>query len=363
MNNKLFIPKQIKVGFQNRTDTYSGKLGYVIYRDTTGTLRKAKSWEGWRSKDIDPQDFDNTPTEGFVLNRDVGGKRHSWSSWDMRMEKVRVFDPRGFEIEISIPNLLFLLQECTSIKGKGLEGELVYSWDGKELVLLPVSSQEYKESTNFTEYQKKKFNAKDLHPGYTYRSKKMENYVYMGQYVWTGYGGASYGKLSHIFTRLTDSGAHSYFHTSTSTDFLAETITDSVAPNFSDLFAKMEKDKAFAKCASIKFEPSKNLHSGQRWLKTAGISYKGKLYVGECYYDYSWAVNSDGTYTNPMVRIDKHKITLKSEVSLNNGCLEVKRFKTPTVIECPSLRAEGIDIGSIITTNEKNDTHHVVYTY
>jgi hypothetical protein len=34
---------------------------------------------------------------------------------------------RGFEFEISIPNLLYILQECTSTKGKGLDGEFVYA--------------------------------------------------------------------------------------------------------------------------------------------------------------------------------------------------------------------------------------------
>jgi hypothetical protein len=36
MKNNLFIPKKIKVGFQNRTDTYTGKLGYVIHQDENG---------------------------------------------------------------------------------------------------------------------------------------------------------------------------------------------------------------------------------------------------------------------------------------------------------------------------------------
>jgi len=33
MNNTIFIPKKIKIGFNERSDTYTGKLGYVIYHD------------------------------------------------------------------------------------------------------------------------------------------------------------------------------------------------------------------------------------------------------------------------------------------------------------------------------------------
>lgn len=31
MNSNIFIPRKIKVGFNNRKDTYTGKLAYVIY--------------------------------------------------------------------------------------------------------------------------------------------------------------------------------------------------------------------------------------------------------------------------------------------------------------------------------------------
>ena len=64
----IYIPKKIKVGYQDRSDTYTGKLAYVIYYDEKNKLRKEKSWNGWRDNTIDPNDFDNEPTRGFVLN-------------------------------------------------------------------------------------------------------------------------------------------------------------------------------------------------------------------------------------------------------------------------------------------------------
>lgn len=45
---KLFIPQKIHVGFQNREDTFNGKLAYVIYEDEKGNLRKETSWNQWR---------------------------------------------------------------------------------------------------------------------------------------------------------------------------------------------------------------------------------------------------------------------------------------------------------------------------
>ncbi len=183
MNTQLFIPTKLKVGYQKRDDTYSKKLAYVIYYDSKNVLRKETSWQGWRDKTITPNDYENVPTEGFVLNRGVGGTRESYG-WNARNEYIRVYDPRGFEFEISVANLLFILQECTSTKGKGLEGEFVYSWDGKELVLLPVSSTEYKKCTEYTKLQDGKISVKSLVEGHTYRTKKQEELVYLGKFNW-----------------------------------------------------------------------------------------------------------------------------------------------------------------------------------
>ena len=35
----IYIPEKIKVGYQNRNDTYTKKLAYVIYYDEKGKLR------------------------------------------------------------------------------------------------------------------------------------------------------------------------------------------------------------------------------------------------------------------------------------------------------------------------------------
>lgn len=177
-NNQLFIPQKIKVGFQERNGTYTGKLAYVIYFDQQGVLRKEKSWTGWRNDKIPPVEYENKPTEGFVLNKNLGGGR----GWDARNEWIRVYDPRDFEFEISIANLLFILKECDCSRGKGLEGKFVYSWSGDKLVLLPANSQEYKNSIQFTDLKQKNVKSKDLVPGLSYLTKKQESLVFIGRY-------------------------------------------------------------------------------------------------------------------------------------------------------------------------------------
>ena len=179
-NERLNIPKTLKVGFQNRKDTYSGKLAYVTYINKDGDIAKLKSWEGWRDKNIDIETYHNIPIDGFVLNRRVGGYK---SGWNYRNTACRVYDPRGFEVEISVENLLFILQECTSTKGKGLEGKFVYSWSGSELILLPVECEDYKQSMELLSKQEK-ITKKDLKIGASYKAKDRDYLIYIGKMEW-----------------------------------------------------------------------------------------------------------------------------------------------------------------------------------
>lgn len=183
MKSTIFIPKTIKVGFQNRSDTYTGKLGYVIYYDEKGKLRKETSWEGWRDKNIEPLELDNVPMEGFVLNKKVGDYNSGWGNH--RMAYTRVYHPNGgWEFEITIENLLYILEHCTSTKGKGLEGELILGWDGKNHVLLPVDSPDYKAINAYNDILQDDFklSAKTIQVGATYLTKGNEEWTYIGKF-------------------------------------------------------------------------------------------------------------------------------------------------------------------------------------
>lgn len=194
MKSNIFIPKTINVGYQNRSGTYTGKLAYVIYYDEKGKLRKEASWNSWRDEKIPNEEFDNVPTTGFVLNKKVGDYS---SGWDHRQAYCRVYDPRNFEFEITIENLLYILENANSIKGKGLEGEFVYGWDGKDLVLMPVESPDYKQITEYNKivHNNQSIKAKDLIVGATYLTKDNEEWIYVGRfdyydsgYKWTENG-------------------------------------------------------------------------------------------------------------------------------------------------------------------------------
>lgn len=244
MNNNLFLPKKIKVGYQNRSDTYTKKLAYIIYYDNDGILRKEKSWEGWRDIKIKPEEFDNVPTEGFVLNKHVGGKG---GGWDNRQAYIRVYDPRGFEFEITLENLLFILEHNSCIKGKGLEGEYIYVWNHTELFLMPTNADVYKEIIDYNEKLQKavEINGKDLQPGFTYLSKKNEKYVYLEKHEKMDYTNQSDGK-HYWFAKINDKGTSFYIESFKNVKGKFIQIVSETAPtNFSDMDARLQKTEGY----------------------------------------------------------------------------------------------------------------------
>lgn len=207
MTNAVFIPKKINVGFCKREDTYTKRLAYVIYYDHKDKLRKETSWQNWRDHKIPNEEYENNPTEGFVLNKKVGGDRYDWNP---RQTYARVHDPRGFEFEITVPNLLYILENTNSIKGKGLEGKFVYGWDAGELLLIPEAAPEYAKYVEFSDVIKQSVKAKDLALGGTYKTNKNEEVVYLGRFdYWdTTYNRDSAGNYINV-----NKGLHYFFKT------------------------------------------------------------------------------------------------------------------------------------------------------
>jgi hypothetical protein len=243
-NERLNIPQTLKVGFNERGDTYTGKLAYVTYVNAKGEIAKQVSWDGWRNKNIDVETYDNEPVEGFVLNRHAGGYK---SGWNFRQSKCRVYDPRGFEFEITIENLLFILQECTSTRGKGLEGKFVYAWSGPDLVLLPVDSEDYRASTNLIN-KKEKLTVKTLKLGASYKGRDDDYLIYIGKmdwYVWSNVNvdyGRYYRKLDKVsmptFVSTNQNKFMGYKNLDRSIDYLIEenVITPEEIENHIDNF-------------------------------------------------------------------------------------------------------------------------------
>lgn len=249
----LFIPQTIKVGYQERNGTYTGRLAYVIYYDEKGKLRKETSWKRWRSKDIDPDDFKNEPTEGFVLNKEV--QRYNWSHFSSNRSYIRIYDPRGIEFEITPENLIGLLMESNCNK-RMLEGEFVYAWHGPELVLLPCNSEAYKDAVEHTLRQSKKVSARDLVEGCSYTLKDGDEVIYMGRYKWYKWDGytdkphAREMKRKHVFWN------GSKFEKFDSTNKLSYLNSPEPVQEYAELVDKLMGDIRTQDIVSWRFEPA-----------------------------------------------------------------------------------------------------------
>lgn len=271
----MIVPKTITVGYNNRNDTYTGKLAYVIYTDDKGKLRKEASWQSWRNKKLGSDNFDNIPTTGFVLNKQVGGARMSYG-WNARNEYVRVYDPRNFEFEISVNNLLFILQECSSIKGKGLEGEFVYAWDGTQLVLLPINCKEYEDCVRHTNRQTIKFDKNNLKEGYSYIMKSGIEVLYLGK---LNYNNTSpyYKRFKpvgkrHVFLNLSlkksDYKYNSQYLAESGFTKIAECASSAPLPQFPNEFDRFKKSMYCADFKSVKLQK-----------ENVGIRYYGQKFI------------------------------------------------------------------------------------
>jgi len=347
MQDKLSIPDNIKVGFQERRDTYTGRLAYVISMGRKGKKRKTdpKSWVNWRDKKIEPEEYENEPTEGFVLNKDVGGTQRCYS-WNARREKVRVYDPRGFEFEITVENVLLILQECSSIKGKGLEGEFVYAWSGSQIVLLPVGCPEYNTAMEFIELGDQKVTKADMVEGCTYLAKDKENLLYLGRHPWFDkvstyssyyYSGKLTGQKKHVFLRIDRADEsekeRSYYYNSSDRGKyrleagftkLAKRTSDSPVPQYADAYEKLMKSpyvttaiKLFVKNIKLTFKDRYGWYDGENVCIPDGDRYYYGT-VSEHYDGSRWSYRSNKKPENER-RFD---IKCDSALMIDNGELK-----------------------------------------
>lgn len=235
MKSTLYIPQKLVVGFKPRTDTFTNRLGFVTYKDDKGLLKQEKSWEGWRDKNINPEEFDNIPQDHFLFNKDV--KRYShWGNTN----KVRIYDPRDFEVEIDMTNVMFLLMH-SDVSKRDIAQECVYAWNGQNLVLLPTNSQEYLDSIEHTKKKNTKFSLKDLEVGHTYCTKDSREFVYLGYYDWSeevnwGLSSKKFwenkGK-KHIFYNLVKQYKHQGDFLTLTANELCEKTNEIIHENFS----------------------------------------------------------------------------------------------------------------------------------
>lgn len=308
-STNLFIPSKIKIGFQKRHDTFTGKLAYIIYYDEKGKLRKEDSWKSWCDPKIESIELENTPRNGYIFNKGVQRYGH----WGSGRSVIRVYDPRDFEFEVTVDNLIGLLMH-SDVSKRDIVEDCVFAWAGKELILLPANSEEYKASVEYTKKQSEKISTKELVKGYSYNQKKSEDsLIYVGHFEWFDWGYTKdYSKNYHRSL-----GKKHVFYNSKNNSFSIPGVATLSSVNSSEVVSDYAEivDKFFATMhsqpiAKVTITPQNTPKNYMHLYREVGSNTFQSAY----FYGYNRHNNS-----SPFNNVDNHVSTIKFSIS-NREC-------------------------------------------
>jgi len=194
-NTALKIYSKLYVGVKPQgTDKVPLAFATPYTEDAAGRKRQdtVKNWVGTSTYDYEtrkdvPFDPDlrvieNVALPGFKITDDIKRVYYGGGNVVWRLEH-----PLGWEIEIQSNNLMALIQGVGIDAGGEVPGECVIARDGAHNVLLPVSSQEYKDAIKAAESAKSpsKVPMKDRVLGRTYRLQDGSFGQYFGKFFVT----------------------------------------------------------------------------------------------------------------------------------------------------------------------------------
>lgn len=187
---RIKFPEEHYVGFQPRKDSVN--LGFMTpYGNDSAAKNRIRTVDNWAKGNMRSYDhktktyterdpipsviLKNGPIKGFKLSNSVN---HSYG-WNTCRDKWRIEDPRGFELEITSGNLEKILEYTDIIKGE-IQEECIWARLGADNLLVPVSTDMYKNIKENTDRYNNKASTRDLKPGYRVILQNGEEGIYMG---------------------------------------------------------------------------------------------------------------------------------------------------------------------------------------
>lgn len=178
-DRRYIISDEILVGLSKKNNSHApGAWMTTAGSDSAaqGRMRtvKSNSNETWL--------IPNTPVTGIS----IGG--HSWK------DEIRVEDPRGFSVNLRVPDLLDVMQDCVVINNT-LQTPCVWARSLGNLTLVAVGSETHTLALNQTRLANSKVSVKDVKLGSWITLNNGEQGYYMGKYyvmhfdmsTWTGH--------------------------------------------------------------------------------------------------------------------------------------------------------------------------------
>ncbi len=177
----IIFPDKFHVGFQKRSlDGKTNDKGGHYHMGYLVTDTSSKSWNGWRDTKIAPMEIINTPRSEYRI---FGRTQRSRDWFGSGRSMVYIEHPDGFVFEITVDNLIGIHAHMDTVEGE-FKGNLILAKDGKNLLLIPENSDEYKIVLSNTKAKNSKaISSKTILPGTKYLNKNNEECVYLGKYL------------------------------------------------------------------------------------------------------------------------------------------------------------------------------------
>jgi hypothetical protein len=173
------IPAKHYVGMVKR-DKEKLPLGFITpWGEDAAALKRmatVDSWskQGYNSTSLAPLVIDNVPMSGFKMTTDIRSSSYGG------VDKWRIEDPRGFELEITSGNLANLLSVGMIDRGEIMD-QCVWARSGQSNVLLSTETPEYKDAVENTVVANLKTDWKDAKPGNTVLLQNNVKGVWLGR--------------------------------------------------------------------------------------------------------------------------------------------------------------------------------------
>jgi len=172
---KLF--DKMYVGFQKRNTESGSPLGSLTpWGEDAVSRKKMTQVDNWCKDKLKAVILDNVPVSGFRVSDSA-----RQSSWSGENTFIQIEDPRGFELFISVDNMVQIMNGNTIVDGE-IKIPCVWGRDGSINILLPINSEPYKNAIENTERVKQTFNMRGVKHGNKIELKDGRIGIYYGAY-------------------------------------------------------------------------------------------------------------------------------------------------------------------------------------
>lgn len=176
------IPTKHYVGMVKRGDEKLPLAFITPHGEDAASIKRIKTVDDWVSsngryggnKALSSMTIDNVPLSGFKLTADIRSSSYGG------LDKWRIEDPRGFELEITSGNLARLLSVGMIDRGE-INDQCVWGRDGANNVLISVNTNEYKVAVENTAVAGLKADWKNAKPGNTVLLQNNVRGVWLGR--------------------------------------------------------------------------------------------------------------------------------------------------------------------------------------